>query len=262
MKILNNNIARSIISLMVLILMTSGCKASYVIKELKSTKTYKIKIDNSNKESIGYKSYEDDMDIGVNSIYKSGSIIYLTDPYHNNIKTLNINTGDINTSQELFPWITDIFVYKDRVCVLSEYDGLKILNNNLITIQNIKMPKGYKYFISFQGKIYIINATVFNKSAEETTYQAFELKPIIENEEIEDIYLPFKSLPMKFGYFNKQIKLNGKTYLEVNEDYYEIPRELKQIENFDAYNVFVDKNQIVYYYFNEKKLILEVFKYH
>jgi hypothetical protein len=256
-----NKTAKILISLIVLILISSGCKAGNEIKELKSTKTYKIKIDNSDTEAIGYKSYEDDMDIGVNSIYKSGSIIYITDPYHKNIKALNINSGDINTSRELFPWITDICVYKDRICVLNEYDGLKILNNKLIISQNINMPKGYKYFIRYQDKMYIINATEFNKSEGKTFYQAFELKPIIENGKLEETNLSFKTLPMKYGYFNEEEELNGKIYLKAEDSYYEIPKKLKQIEGFDAYNIFVDKSEVVYYYLTGKELIIEVFNY-
>ncbi len=259
--LLINSSMKVLIYLVFLISMAFGCKANDTFRELKSTQTYKIKIDNSNIESIGYKSYIDDMDIGVNSICKSDSLIYISDPYHNNIKAININTGIINTSQELFPWITDIFVYEDKICVVSEYDGLKVLNNDLTINQHINLPKGYKYFISFQNKMYLINATVFKTQESETTYQTFELKTIVKNAVVRETYLPFKSLPAKFGYFNDDKELNGKIYLEIGNTYYEIPNKLKQIEDYEAYNIFVDKDEIVYYYPEKNELIIYIYKY-
>jgi hypothetical protein len=238
-----------------------SCNANMDVKKLKATETFTLAINNLDKNAIGYQHFEDDMDIGINSMFVFRNIIYFPDTYHKNIKAFNIETEILIASEELFPWITDIVIYNQKIYVVSEYDGLIILDLSLnIVDKKIQLPKGYKYFVEYNEDVYIVNSSVIERTGNIVAYECYSLSSLISNE-YQKISLFSDALPERIGFFDSEIMLAGKLYLEARSFNYEIAHPLSKIKDYDAFNIFVGNNQITYYYIDENYLKIEVFKY-
>lgn len=252
---------RTISLLFFLISIFSSCNANQDFKKLKGVEKYILDINNLDNKSIGYKHFEMDMDIGVNSMFVFKNIIYLPDLYHKNIKAFNIETGKLSASEELFSWFTDIVVFNQKLFVVSEYDGLKILDLNLnIEGESFSLPKGYKYFAKYNEDLFIVNTSIVERYEGKVAYECYNLNSVMKNK-VDKINLLSDILPERVGYYDKELRIENILYLQVEELYYEIPYSLEKIKEYDAFNIFVESQQITYYYIDKNHLKIEVFKY-
>jgi hypothetical protein len=248
--------------LLILIPSFLSCNASEDLKRIKSTKLYSFQIDNDDKTAFGYRHYEDDMDVGVNSMFVFKDIIYFPDRYHKNIKSFNLNTEEITTSIDVSSWITDLFVYDRMVIVVSEYDSIKVLREDLSSIEkSIQIPKGHKYFIEYNGEIFIVNLSVFKRKEEKIEYECYSVSSLMNNGKNEISLLSFNTLPARINFFDSECEINEELCLKVENQYYQLPHRLKKIKEFDAFNIFVEKQRISNYYINDSIFEVEVSNY-
>lgn len=250
-----------ILALFITLSLSFSCNESDKIKSLKTTSEFTLNVDNLDINAVGYKHFEEDMDVGVNSMFVFNNTIYLPDVFHKNIKAFNIETKRLKVSEELTAWITDIMIYNQKVLVVSDYNGLSLLDLDLnINEKSIQLPKGYKYFIKYDEEFFIVNYSVVKRSEGRVFYECYKLDSLLTHK-IDKVNLASEVLPDRVCFFDNEKQIEEKLYLEVGNSFYEIPHSLKRIKEYDAFNIFVEDKQITYYYIDEKELEIKVFTY-
>lgn len=184
-----------ILALFITLSLSFSCNESDKIKSLKTTSEFTLNVDNLDINAVGYKHFEEDMDVGVNSMFVFNNTIYLPDVFHKNIKAFNIETKRLKVSEELTAWITDIMIYNQKVLVVSDYNGLSLLDLDLnINEKSIQLPKGYKYFIKYDEEFFIVNYSVVKRSEGRVFYECYKLDSLLTHK-IDKVNLASEVLP-------------------------------------------------------------------
>ncbi len=236
--------------------------SSKKILPLKSIQRIVIPIDNHKDSFIGYKHFEDDMDIGPNSFFVKDKYIFLLDPFHKNVKKIDIFNKRISLSNEKIDWLSDILVYKNKVIVSSDLSNVYIYDLQLKLDGKINVSNGTKYFYNnTKGHHYLVNLSKMSIKDDVKIYDAYYVDSLLYNK----LYIIKKSIDTykRVGYYNKEVKINQKKYLAVNNHLYELPHSLLEIKAYEAKNIFVEPKRISYFNFDrgKKNLIIEIFNY-
>jgi len=264
MKIIINSLKTFIYILLVSVLTNCHNNVSNSnFNYLKSIKKIFLPVNNHNEKFIGYMHYEDDMNQGPSSIFVYDKYIYLLDSYHENIKKINITTGKITSTSKKDIWLTDIFLFKNKLIAPSELPKVLIYNLNLIKEKELMTPKGYKIFIqnNTHNNVFLVN---FSKMLNEDKkiIEGYHLDSLLNNK-IYSIKVALDSSYTRVGFFNTQKEIDGKKFLKVGQLLYEIPHSLNVINEYEAKNIFVEPKRITYFNFNKKRdtVFIEIFNY-
>jgi hypothetical protein len=113
------------------------------IKPLKSVKSYRFNIDNNNLNSFGFLLIEEDQSIGVRSIVLHGDYLYISDPFHGNIKKMRISDGELSSSLKLDSnyKIREITVFNNFLYVFTDDTKCYSLDLDLNIKAELTIPK-------------------------------------------------------------------------------------------------------------------------
>jgi hypothetical protein len=173
---------------------------------------FKYKVDNKNDTSFGYfTSKEDGLIIGPSSVYLFGEIVLITDPFHNNIKCINLNSGLKSI----------ISLPKSQVKKNSKLIDLYILDSLIYLIKTGEDIEIIDLKGNFKNKLVvpsISNRRYFgNKIICKSTYSSFSIH--LESDYIQN---PDYSFKLKLWNIEKSGQLKEK-FLNINEyNYYDL----------------------------------------
>lgn len=235
------------------------------LKTYKSHKSFKFNIDNSKPSSFGYKYFEDDMDVGVMSIFTHNNNIYIPDRFHSNLKVIDIEKKEVLVSEELVNWISDAFIYNDTIYVVSDFFGYRQLDKNLNIVYSDDnfLPKGSKAFIELNDEYYIVNYFELFYEEYKRFYPLYRVSTL-QKSNIETIKVGSDNLPLRVGYSNVKKVIDNKEYLVFRDSFYELPFKLKDVEDYKANNIYVDEktNMLTHFFINENIIEINILYYH
>lgn len=124
-----------------------------------------LNVNNGDSSKLGFEIMEGGPALGINSIFVSEKILFISDSYHNNIKKVQITENAYNL-KALSNWFDDIMVgnmyYRnDTLFVLSKNTlQLKLLDSNLNLIGEKGSVKWENpEFVNYKNKVYISHST-------------------------------------------------------------------------------------------------------
>jgi hypothetical protein len=233
-------------------------------------------INNKDFNSIGYQAWEEDESIGVKSLCLYGNYIYITDVYHSSVKRIDINTGEMKTSESVrkdnpqepnTAWFRDIGIFNGNVYVVTDRNTIYSFDLNLKALQSFSYPEpglSAKYIFSIskdslctwedknelkdhsrQFKLFCINKANYGK---EMNYVIPETK-----------YFSYLDNRYLKGRRYKIFKKDGKSFFQ--SKYGIVQLDIPTIDKYDAYNI--DFNESGVYFFDSKptKFTLYIYKY-
>lgn len=226
---------------------------------LKSKESYILKVDNKDKQSFGYMHYEDDMDVCIGSIFVDNNMIYFSDLYHKDIKAFDIIKGKLISSDYKFVWVKDFLVHKNKVYVLDYDNYIKVLDSNLVLQkEKYKIGEDSQYFIRRKNKNLILKSN-YRQFQDSIIYKAYDFQSIIHKNH-KCIKFKDANFPDRVCYYYKEKMIANKRYLNVEGNYYEISYSFENID-YNAYNIFVENDRIVFAFISKEKVQVDVLHY-
>jgi len=269
---------RELITIVSLILFFQSCNGNETPEKerLKVKKYSKIEllVNNEDVNSLGYKIWEEDEDVGVKSVCIDSGFIYLTDVYHNNIKKININDKSMVSSPSLSGlsldesslWLRDLVVFYEKIYVTSDRDRIYILGKDLKYQKAIKSNKGRKTIFKVNSDsllIYLDDKQLANKNIKydllfiRKTGQSSMISKTISLDE----YQEKKTLKERAGKEYRLYSVQSKNFIETQYGIIELKEEIKPIEDYGAYNIDFTDNFLVYFESTPTRLILHIYEY-
>lgn len=243
-----------------------------IYRSIKSFNVYEFKINNQNINEIGYQTWDDDEHVGVKGISIEKQFVYLTDVYHNNIKRINIETGELFSSEIIdsiagddLIWLRDLTYFNNKIYVTSDRSKVYILNKDLSKEGEITTIVSRKYI--FNQSEDSLKIFLKNEQKKDLTMQVDLLlvtndnqtKNISENVSLEKYKTSLEALSVNgkpYEVFSK----DGKEYIRAEFGLLELKSKIPEITNYDCSNVQFTKNVLVYFESTPEKFILYVYK--
>lgn len=210
-----------------------------------------LMVNNLDSCSPGFEYFEDDESIAINAITILDSLCFLLDPYHRNIKMINLITGNIDCSDPSLishrPY--GIFTFQNFIYILTKSNTNYIFNTELEKISEFYLPLGLNYLIAVESEALKLYNPLFS------SVSTINIRGDIIEEKKENInYLKY---------------INGKKFEIVNSENTSIIKniygEFDLKRNFpytwkyyDSFNLDFDENNIVYFSSNPDSLVIYV----
>ena len=212
-----------------------------------------LQVDKNDSCKPGFDYFKDSESIAVNSIFLNDDFCFLLDPFHHNIKKVNLNTGEVkcsDPSQIRFKPFSFV-VSNDLIYVLTHSTINYVFSTDLEFIREIELPTSKKHFVGFEGSNIILYIQM--------------------DEEIITINKEGMILNRKKGSFDFQEFCNGKTFEIIeNENSSVLKNEFGEFdlgrkfphtwEYYDSFNLDFDNKNIVYFSSNPDSLVIYVKK--
>lgn len=208
---------------------------------------FQLQIDNDDIRSIGFVYHENDESVGPRSILLHGNSIYLTDPRHGNVKSINISDGSIRISRQYFQpnpnasWLNDITVCGGNIWVSSDRDSLFVMNFDFAFIASIPAVRGKKNFIVKD----VEQCEVYNYFEGTTIVYGVD-KEILQ--EITSDYVVGQIFDFSKGSMFKIAKGESTDQIITQYGTVNLGRKYKSlVKYYDGYNVDYDDKRLVYF---------------
>lgn len=212
-----------------------------------------LKVDNFDTCKPGFEYFKESESIAINSIILVNSFCFLLDPYHSNIKKVNLLTGEIKcsdssiiTSRPVSFLITDGLIY-----VLTYSTTNYIFNEDLELVKKFDLPTNKKYFVGFEGEYINLYNFLYD-----------EIITVSKNGDI---------MEKKSGNFDFQRYSHGKafeivdkthsSFLKTETGEFDLGRKFPHTwDYYDSFNIDFDDQKIVYFSSNPDSLVIYVKK--
>jgi hypothetical protein len=117
---------------------------NYSVREIKQFKQFRYLIDQRDTSQFGFRFSENDEATGIRSICIYGSFAFFTDPFHGNIKKVNLTTGEIKSSVVLdkrFECLREIAILHEKLFIITDRENIFVTDTSLSKINEIKIDK-------------------------------------------------------------------------------------------------------------------------
>ncbi|WP_194778409.1 hypothetical protein [Pararhodonellum marinum] len=210
-------------------------------------------VDNLDTCKPGFGYFKDSESIAINSIILDGSFCLLLDPYHSNIKKVNLLTGEVKCSDSsvITSRPVSLITSEGLIYVLTYSTTSYIFNEDLKLIKEFDLPTNKKYFVGFEGEYIILFNFLYD-----------EIITISKNGDI---------IEKKSGNFDFQRYSHGKafeivekrnsSFLKTETREFDLGRKFPHTwDYYDSFNVDFDDKKIVYFSSNPDSLVIYVKK--
>ncbi|NVN95007.1 MAG: hypothetical protein HXX18_06960 [Bacteroidetes bacterium] len=155
MKYLITKIFIFFIGIMCFSFVYSKCKTrdnddNKIYKQIKNIRKFEYKIFNPIKDSLGYKTFTDDADVGISSIVISpnSDFIFIADAFHNNIKKIDAKNGVIvkvsDDLDKLNISVNDLAIFNNRIYLTCYFRYVIIMDLDLKFIDRLDFTNSHK----------------------------------------------------------------------------------------------------------------------
>lgn len=237
---------------------TCGVMAQTTVDSIPTKKCYSYSFSNTKSNKFGKKEFEDSPGNSVNSIAKSKSHVFLTDPIHSNIKRIDINDGSLKCSQILTGAgsLVDILASDSLIYVMTNGGVVFILNHTLKMIDKIRLydNSDSRQLIMNNGKVYGFSPSS-DVSQSKTTYEfTIQAKRVDSNHEIVNFVTP-KGYDAYSGFINGYTINSENSCLRIGD-------KIRCFNNLTyLYNdyettrsVYVSERSVTYFTFSDNQL--------
>jgi hypothetical protein len=208
--------------------------------------------DELDKKSFGYKEWMGDENQGCISIATIKDLLFLSDIFHNNIKL--IKDGDIIATSDCINaksnWPGRLFVFNNRIVLLTYYNGIHIYSKDLILEKQIKCINGLK-------ELYKVNneSIMFFSETEQITPERIRTNIIKidchNNYNIVDTIIEseryMNTISSKYNSKGQLFNIEGNIIKTIDFGTFQLPEEYAPIEEYDAYNLDFSSDKIVFF---------------
>ena len=245
-------------------------------KKIKKKLQFVYNVNNADADSFGFMPVIDDQALGVKNLLIHNNNAYLTDPFHGNVKKIDLVNGIVKSSNILlndkYFKICSITSFNNSLYVFSENEDVFILDNDLTVKDQFKLDSKYKgvkdvYYIKQDTlAIYRPNNDVLQL---DNGQMQVSLIKIDKNHSISRkilLYPDYETyrdlLPNIRGYKYQEIKDQGNNYLITSYGKFELPEELPNTSMYyDSKNIDFTIDKIVYFSITPEKVQITVCEY-
>lgn len=228
-------------------------------------------VSNDNPESIGYKVWETDEDEGAKSICIYEKSIYLTDVYHDNIKRIDIETGQVVSSQRIprdpkhFDdklWLRDIAFFDGSIYVTSDLGYVFVLDSSLKMTDRINIERGQPYF--FSEKEEYLSVFINANQSEDLSIEVdlLIIRKGGNHKRVKEIIQVDEYKQRTTNYYTKGKIVNYDRGGHVKTDYWDVSlnEPIPKITKYDARNIDYTRNRLIYFNSTPEQLELKIYK--
>lgn len=246
------------------------------VKRIKSSQIFRYKVNNADYKQFGFLPVEEDQSIGVRSIIVSGNFIFVTDPFHGNIKKIDMKNGRVaavSTQLDTGNNLRTITVFNNAIYVLTDNEKIFLLDFTLNKINELVIPK-YRWVKDIFNQTE--NELVLFRPIEDVVQQA-DISMKIKMVKI-DVTNAVKrdSLQLSYDEYNKSYyavgNIRGKQYKYLNEEgkhfivneygKFELKEKLPDTyKYYESKNIDFMVNSIVYFSVSRDEVVLTVNEY-
>lgn len=207
---------------------------------------FEFNFNNQDPSAFGKEYIKGDLPITPSSITVFNNEIFIVDPFHNNVKKIDIETTELTSSTPVSSrraWLYDVIAFNNRIYVSSEADTIYVFTTGLTLVNKIFITKGKGYFYDVNG-----DSLIIGYPAEGHKYFTIDsTNSIIRETE---------------GYRDKSNLVHGKFCARTDGDtvittYYGKIR-LKKRYRFEGINLDYDSYKLVYFNTDTTRLFLNV----
>jgi hypothetical protein len=216
-----------------------------------------------------------DESLGPNSVIFNNGYLYVTDPVHENVKKINITSGEKMTSSKLGNSnfiLSSLAEFKNQIFVLSEGNLVFVIDMELNFIKNIELKdfKGVKGYFDTNRKFEIYSQVIQNEDTSFTvnTLTLDEDRLMFFQTEHTFSYDECKKTPFWPKNYNSRGKIyriesvKGEFNLVNQYGHFELKEEIPGVyDYYDCNNLFFNENSIVYFKISEKGILFTILVY-
>lgn len=244
------------------------------IKKIKNIRQFKFLVNNNDPLCFGFELVPDDQAIGVRNILLVENSAYLTDPYHGNIKKVNLLDGKVLISSILDSNYTSlrmlaymnykIYVFTDRVNTFIIDTSLKKTDEFLMS--NYRWGKDVFYQKEDVIVLYrpIDDVTqLTDRRLKVSLLKLFDGNKLVKDSVFFDNYKSFRDIePNDRGVKYEEVTEGSFRYLVNAWGKYELKEQLPVTSKYyDSKNIDFTANRIVYYSVSPKEVIITIYEY-
>lgn len=245
-------------------------------KKIKNKKQFVYNINNADTDSFGFMPVADDQALGIKSLLIYNNCAYLTDPFHGNVKKIDLVSGIVKSSSILlndkYFKICSITSFNNSLYVFSEKEDVFILDYDLTVKDQFKLDSKYKgdkdvYYIK-QDTLVIFrpnnDVVQLDNGQMQVSLIKIDKKHSISREVLlYPDYETYKDLfPNIRGSKYLETKEQEKNYLITSYGKFELPEGLPNTSQYyDSKNMDFTFDKIVYFNITPEKVQITVCEY-
>lgn len=246
------------------------------IKPIKSSQIFRYKVDNADDKHFGFLLEHEDQSIGVRGIVVYGNFIFVTDPFHGNVKKIDAKSGKVvavSTQLDTDNRLREITVFNNVIYVITDNEKIFLLNLNLNKINELIIPeyKWVKDILNQSEKEIVLFRPI------EDVFQQADKSMKIQIAKIDVANAVNRdSLLLNYDEYNRMhiasVNKRGRQYKYLNEEgkhlivneygFFELKEKLPNTyKYYDSKNIDFMANSIIYFSVTIDDVILTVNEY-
>lgn len=243
------------------------------IRRITNQLFFKFNVNNENHRDFGFGFVEDDHSISIDNVLIVNDKVFFIDLYHANLKRLNLQNGELFFSEKLEldkEYLSSLAFFNGLLYVFTTGNTYFKLDLDLNIIEQISLPD-----YNFRKEIYKqVSDTLFLlRPVSDVKYidkLGYELYILSINKQ--EICSPIRVLTSNYspdyfythirGKFYEVFKIKDTYILQCNDTKYELISNIPNTwDYYDAQNIDIDYNKIVYFSVNPNEIYITVLQY-